>query len=250
MLHEERLERIVSLVEKRKRVTVQELASELATSQSTVRRSLNLLDAKGYVTKVFGGAVSKSTLFSTRDNTVSERENMNREEKIAIARYAASLIKDDDFIYLDAGTTTGFMIDYIDSRGAVFVTNSYTQAKRLSERGFMTLIPGGEVKPETEAIVGEETIESLSKYNFTKGFWGANGISLECGFTTPDLKEAIIKKMSMERAKERFVLADNSKFHFLSCATFWSFDAATIITDCVKNSTFHGKSNIIEVNKL
>lgn len=249
MLYEERLERIVSLVEQRKRMTVQELARELATSQSTVRRSLNLLDSKGYVTKVFGGAVSKNTLFSTRDNTVSERENLHREEKIMIARYAASLIKDDDFVYLDAGTTTAFMIDYITSRDAVFVTNSYTQAKLLSERGFMTLIPGGEVKAETEAIVGEETIESLSKYNFTKGFWGANGISLECGFSTPDLKEATIKKMSMRRTKERYVLADNSKFHFLSCATFCPFDAATVITDCVTNHEFQGKPNIIEVKK-
>ena len=46
----------------------------------------------------------------------------------------------------------------------------------------------------TEAIVGEEAVSSVEKYNFTKGFWGANGISMQRGFSTPELKEALVKK--------------------------------------------------------
>lgn len=54
---------------------------------------------------------------------------------------------------------------------------------------------------------------TLDKYNFTKGFWGTNGITVKNGFTTPEIKEAMIKKKSMENSKEKYILADDSKFH-------------------------------------
>lgn len=54
---------------------------------------------------------------------------------------------------------------------------------------------------------------TLDKYNFTKGFWGTNGITVKNGFTTPEIKEAMVKKKSMENSKEKYILADDSKFH-------------------------------------
>ena len=73
-----------------------------------------------------------------------------------------------DFVYLDAGTTTELLIEYITSHQAVFVTNAISHAKRLAERGFTVYLLGGEFKAVTEAIVGEEAVAALEKYNFTK----------------------------------------------------------------------------------
>lgn len=53
----------------------------------------------------------------------------------------------------------------------------------------------------TEAIVGEEAVSSVEKYNFTKGFWGANGISVQRGFSTPELKEALVKNVPWRTAE-------------------------------------------------
>ena len=92
---------------------MQELKEKLHASESTIRRDLTVLHDNGKLTKVFGGAVAIHSHMHTKDIQVSARENVNREEKIRIARYAASLIAAEDFVYLDAGTTTGFMIDYI-----------------------------------------------------------------------------------------------------------------------------------------
>ena len=36
--------------------------------------------------------------------------------------------------------------------------------------GFKVHLIGGEIKAVTEALVGEEALEQLDKYNFTKGF--------------------------------------------------------------------------------
>lgn len=65
------------------------------------------------------------------------------------------------------------MIDYIANRQAVFVTNAIGHAKKLAEHGCKVYILGGEFKAVTEAIVGEEAVFTLDKYNFTKGFLGS-----------------------------------------------------------------------------
>ena len=113
MLTEERFAKILSILERMGSVTVQQLMTELDASESTVRRDLNTLDANGQLVKVHGGAILKNTVYSTIDDEVVHRKEQNREAKDKIARYAAGLITAEDFVYIDAGTTTERMIDYI-----------------------------------------------------------------------------------------------------------------------------------------
>ena len=220
MLSEERQGKIVHLVNENKSMTIQMLMKALDASESTIRRDLSELDEKGLVEKVYGGAVAKDMVFSGKDEAVKIRMEQNREEKLVIARHAASLVTDDDFVYLDAGTTTELMLPFITAKKAVFVTNGFSHARKLSELGFVTYILGGEVKFPTEAVVGEEAVLMLFKYHFTKGFWGTNGISQSSGFSTPDVKEALIKQMSMSRTQEKYILSDASKFSKISCVSF------------------------------
>ena len=166
---------------------------------------------------------------------------------MTIARYAAGLITAGDFVYIDAGTTTDLMIDYITDKNAVFVTNAVTHAKKLAGRGFTVYILGGEFKAVTEAIVGEEAVASLEKYNFTKGFWGTNGITRERGFSTPEVKEAMVKQKSMQNCKQRYVLADTSKFNQISSVTFAPFESAQIITTGLGQTAFKKCKNVIQI---
>lgn len=247
MLTEERFAKILSILESMGSVTVQQLMTELDASESTIRRDLTTLDANGQLTKVHGGAILKSNVYSTRDDEVTHRKEQNKEAKEKIARYAASLISAGDFVYIDAGTTTERMIDYITNKQAVFVTNAITHAKKLADKGCTVFILGGEFKAVTEAIVGEEAVVTLGKYNFTKGFWGANGISLVKGFSTPELKEAMVKKKSMENCKSCYVLADASKFGRISSVTFAPFENATVITTEMHHGEYENCSNVIQV---
>lgn len=247
MLTEERFAKIMSILESTGSVTVQQLMTELNTSESTIRRDLTALDANGQLTKVHGGAILKNTVYSTVDDEVVHRKEQNREAKEKIAAYAAGLITAGDFVYLDAGTTTEFMIDYITERNAVYVTNAITHAKRLAEKGCTVYILGGEFKAVTEAIVGEEAVVTLEKFNFTKGFWGANGVSLQKGFSTPELKEALVKKKSMENCKECYILADKSKFNQISSVTFAPFEKATVITNDLALAAYRKCQNVISL---
>ena len=247
MLTEERFAKILSILERMGSVTVQQLMTELDASESTVRRDLNTLDANGQLVKVHGGAILKNTVYSTIDDEVVHRKEQNREAKDKIARYAAGLITAEDFVYIDAGTTTERMIDYIANRQAVFVTNAIGHAKKLAEHGCKVYILGGEFKAVTEAIVGEEAVFTLDKYNFTKGFWGANGVSLQRGFSTPELKEAMVKRKSMENCRDCYILADESKFSQIASVTFAPFEKATVITTELKQEIYKDCSNIIKV---
>lgn len=247
MLTEERFAKILTILERMGSVTVQQLMTELDASESTIRRDLTTLDANGQLTKVHGGAILKSTAYSNRDDEVEHRKEKNKEAKDKIAKYGASLIKAGDFVYIDAGTTTERLIDYITEKQAIYVTNAITHAKKLADHGCTVYILGGEFKAVTEAIVGEEAVVTLEKYNFTKGFWGTNAVSLVKGFSTPELKEALVKKKSMENCRDCYVLADESKFNQISSVTFAPFESATIITTGVIHASFQNCQNILYV---
>lgn len=96
----------------------------------------------------------------------------------------------DDYVYIDSGTTTEMMIEFIREKNATYVTNAVSHAKGLVRRGLKVLLIGGELKENTEAIVGADAILHIQKYHFSKGFFGTNGVNMKLGFTTPDVREA------------------------------------------------------------
>lgn len=250
MLSEERYKLILDKLDKESVVYLNDLVKYLDTSESTIRRDLNALHKAGLLKKVHGGATSlKDIKINTSDDKVEYRQNLNMDEKLKISEYAASLIEDNDLIYMDSGTTTELIIDFIKNTKAVFVTNGIVHAKKLIQKGCTTYILGGELKLTTEAIVGVEAINSLRKYNFTKGFFGVNGVSIKNGFTTPDIREAMVKEEAINRTKDSFVLCDTSKFDEISSITFASIDKARIITTNLEDIKYKQVTDVVEVGK-
>ena len=222
---------ILKLLEERGSVTVTEVKDLLDTSESTVRRDITALDREGKLVKVFGGAVALGNRVTAHEYTVAQKSDLNREEKLKIAKYAAALIEPEDFVYLDAGTTTALMLDFIEERNVTFVTNAVAHAQILASRGRKVILIGGELKASTEAVVGSQAIRTLQEYHFTKGFFGTNGVTKKAGCTTPDANEAMVKRVAMEQCRESYVLCDGSKFDHISSVTFAAFGGATFLTD-------------------
>ena len=154
MLTRQRQDLILKLLAEKGSITATEVKDVLGISESTVRRDITALDKEGKLVKVFGGAVAVEAEVSAHEYTVEQKSDLNPDEKQKIARYAASLIKPEDFVYLDAGTTTAYMLDYIEEQNATYVTNAVAHARRLLSRGMKVLMIGGELKASTEAAVG------------------------------------------------------------------------------------------------
>ena len=247
MLTEERHSMIIKAVNERASVTIAELAEMLDVSASTVKRDLIILANEGKIIKVRGGAMSRNESFTSVEKNVEEKASICTEEKMTIAKYAAELIENGDFVFLDAGTTTEKMIDYLNVKDVTFVTNGFIHAKKLARKGYKVFITGGEIKASTEAIVGAECVLTLKNYNFTKCFMATNGISLTAGFTTPDVNEARVKSAAIESSREVYVLADHSKFDEVSSATFAGLGKAVIITDRIPNRKYNNAADITEV---
>ena len=249
MLTEERFAKIVKIVNQEGTVTVLELAQAIAISESTIRRDLNQLDKLGRIRKVHGGATAAVLMSDGHERNMQEKYSRNIEEKRAIAAYAATLVHPNDFVFLDAGSTTEQMAEYLEENTAFYVTNGITLAQKLAARGFKTMLLAGRVKASTDAVIGMEAVSSLAQYHFTRGFFGTNGITVAEGFTTPDLEEAANKRAAMEHCRQCYVLADNSKFDTLSNVSFGELSKAKIITTRgnVRLKNYKQHTEVIEV---
>ncbi|MCW8785451.1 MULTISPECIES: DeoR/GlpR family DNA-binding transcription regulator [Bacillus] len=250
MLTPERYQLIIDQIEKRDVVKIQELISMTNASESTIRRDLSTLEERGFLKRVHGGASKLSN--SRQEPDMLEKSSKNLQDKLKIAEEAASLLEEGDCIYLDAGTTTLHMIDFIDpSKDIVVVTNGVMHIDALIRKGIPFYLLGGYVKHRTGAMIGGASLTAVSQYRFDKSFLGVNGVHIEAGFTTPDPDEALLKTKAVSQAKNAYVLADPSKFGEISFAAFAALGDAAIITTEAEELAFdnYQEKTVVKVVK-
>ena len=235
MLTQQRHEAILRQLQENGAVSVTELTEQLNTSESTIRRDLLALDRMGKLHRVHGGATQTNRQFLLSEDDIEEKISKNIDEKRLIAQYAAEQVQPGDFVFLDAGTTTLLMLDYM--------------ARELARRGFRAIILGGELKAVTEAVVGLAAAQNLNQYNFSKAFIGTNGVSAKYGYTTPDTDEAFLKSAAIDRSFVSYVLADSSKFGKVSTVTFGTLNSSAIITDHLPDQRYAEQTVVKVVGK-
>lgn len=216
MLQGERRNRILDILKVNKAATVKDLCNLLEASEATVRRDLTLLEEDGKLERTHGGAVLNSPTRLDHEDSFQQKETRYITQKQAIARKAFSLLKDNESIVLDAGTTTFELARLIGQSQLriTVITNSTILAGELSSNPNLDLITlGGKVRLTTQATVGAIALKTMSQFNVDKAFVAANGISADNGLTTPDPEEAAVKNAMLDAAAERFILADHTKFN-------------------------------------
>lgn len=180
-----------------------------------------------------------------------EKSAKNIQEKQLIAQYAARLIQDGDFVYLDAGTSTYEMIPFLVGKELNVITNSVYHAAALTDLNIPTMIIGGSIKLSTKAVVSAFSLRQMEDLRFDKAFMGINGIHPSYGFTTPDLEEAAMKSTAQKQAEQVFILADQTKFNKVSFAKVSELASGLVITNSLTpklRQTFSTIATIKEVN--
>lgn len=229
MLTIERWDYILSELRDEGVVNSQTLMEKLGVSESTIRRDLSQLEEDGKLVRIHGGAKLPKTFH--KEQSIHEKLTIHKPEKQMIGRYAASLVKDDTFIYIDAGSTTYEMIRHLTAKDITVVTNGMQHAQALSVMGIRVMMLGGYVKQQTQAIIGSQALKHLQHLQFSQVFLGINSIDTECGLTTPDTEEAAVKTLAIERGNRVYVLADASKFNTVSFSVVSTLDVPIIITN-------------------
>ncbi|GAB3812964.1 DeoR/GlpR family DNA-binding transcription regulator [Tessaracoccus terricola] len=228
----QRHDRIVAEARAEGRVDVSGLAERLKVTPETVRRDLTLLERRGLVRRVHGGALPVT--LTEHEPTVTERLGRSTAEKERIAMKAVQELPEEGVILLDAGTSTLALARVLPNRhGLSVVTNSVTIAATLMERANLTVhVLGGRIRGRTGAAVGSWAMKALADLAIDVVFLGANGFTLDRGFTTPDEVEADVKRAMVAAARRSIVLADATKagqVHFQRFAT--PSDIELLITD-------------------
>lgn len=236
MLTEERQQTIATYINDNDFCRVAELCKLTDSSESTIRRDLIDLEKRGAIIRVHGGA--RSVQDYSRDVEQGVRFNLNVDKKRKIAEYAVERhVRSGEHIFLDAGTTIYEMVPFLKKIEPLHVvTNGVDTALACVEANIPTRLVGGEAKFETHAIVGSIAVQELEAMNFSTTFIGANGLTEEGKFTTPDPGEAAIKQAGIKQAKEVFVLMDDSKIGAANFASFANIDEATLITNHLDKS--------------
>lgn len=214
-------------------VRVGELAAMLDVSEMTVRRDLDVLSELGVLDKVHGGATLRDdrSAFEPGFDTKSQR---NLEEKVAIGRAAATLVRAGTSIGLTAGTTTYHMaMSLLDVVDLTVVTNCIHVAEYLHQfpRADRTVLLVGGTRTPSDALVGPTAVQTLSQLQLDLVFMGVHGMSAK-GFTTPNLAEAETNRAFVNTTTDVVVLADHSKWNLNGLCTIMPLSgAAMVVTD-------------------
>jgi DeoR family fructose operon transcriptional repressor len=212
----QRRERIQEYLATHKIVRMDDLCTLLDTSEATVRRDLEWLEHQGIVERTHGGAILNQRLSLEPEYLL--RAQKHPEEKRLIGALAASLIEDNDVVFINSGTTTTQVIRHIraDAGITVFSNNVYA-ALELGEVGFKHHLIGGEFQPHSNSVAGRFAIENLRQVYADKTILGVDGVSLKHGCTVPSNAEAEVIRLMIERTRGQIIIvADHSKWGVVS----------------------------------
>ncbi len=217
MRQAERLETILEWLSGSGSVNVTDISDELGVSAATVRRDLNLLERQRLLARTHGGAVGQGVLYEL---PLRYKGGRHKEEKLRIAREAATRVSEGHAIGLTGGTTTTEVARaLVDQQRLTLVTNALNIASEMAVRPSLKLVvTGGVARSESYELVGPIAEASLAGLNLDIVFVGADGISLEAGLTTHHEVEAHTNRALIERARSGVVAADSSKMGRGACA--------------------------------
>lgn len=212
MLIGERHRRILEELKKHPDVTVRELSRLLCVSEPTVRRDFTELHRKGFITKIYGGAILNQGA-ADREIPFLLREKEKSAVKAEIGNRAASLVEDGMVVMLDASTSAYHLVPYLSRRkDLIVITSGAKTAVALAEANVRTFCTGGQMLIHSFSYVGEQAERFVRGLNADILFFSCHGLSEDGQMSDPAIEEANLRRVMFERCRKKILLCDSSKF--------------------------------------
>lgn len=229
-----RQQTILKMLENNKTIDVDNAATELNVSSTTIRRDLSMFEKQHLITRFHGGAqLIEGTLKEEDLHNGCSAINIDSAQKHTIAKYAADLIEEGDTIFINSSSTTLLLLDYIKNKRVVIVTNNGNVIGYPKDNNVEIILTGGEVYNRKQSMVGEFALHTLTKIIADKAFIGVGGISVDGGITTSVLPETAINEMMMKRCHGScYVLAATKKIGYNHNFLSGSIDNVNTIITC------------------
>ncbi|MCK7611730.1 DeoR/GlpR family DNA-binding transcription regulator [Roseibium sediminicola] len=234
-MHEKERHRIIlSAVQDRPVVTVQELVALTDSSEATIRRDIAQLHVQKKLRRVRGGAESMHPpqFVGLAGRPFSVNETINIAQKRAIAQKAVELCEDGDAIIVNGGTTTFQMVHPLATKRCQVFTNSFPIAEHLLKNSKNTImLSGGVIYREQNIILSPFDNDVTRNFYAKRMFMGAQGLG-PLGLMEADPLLIQAEQKLIGQADELVVLVDSSKFSARSSLILCPLERiTTVITD-------------------
>lgn len=232
MLTSDRRREIVHRVLADGYVEAKDLSADFGVDSSTIRRDLDALARTGQVQRTHGGA--RQVPGTAVEVPYAWKQTERRAEKSAIAREAASRVRDGDTVILDSGSTTyEVAVALRNLTNLTLITNDLRIAKYLATTPqARLLVTGGELIGSVFTLAGDRALSFLTDYTADWTFLGADAIHRHAGITNTNTLEVPLKRAMIAAADTTVVVADSSKFGHRTLAKVAALEEVDlIITD-------------------
>ena len=213
MLASQRQEKILSLLRANGAVTVADLVARMEVSLETVRRDLLSMEKAGMLKRVHGGAIPVTEMMAYQP--LEQRNREQSRQKDAVARAAAALVEDGDYIAVGTGSTPMHFAQELKNRFTrlTVVTYSLSVFEILKDvPGFQLILLGGHYIPEENSFFGQTTLEILDRLHVQKAFVFPSAISLDHGIWGFEQTLYPMQQKLLACCDQAYILADSSKF--------------------------------------
>ncbi len=216
---EERIAELAALVDQVGVLRLRDAAARLGVSEMTIRRDIG---SDGGALNCLGGYIIPTQDGANGDYVFDFEKDSHAGAKAQACAAAAALIEPYDTVFIDCGTTMPHLAHRIpQNQHITVVCYALNIAEILSQRGDVRLIVlGGLYHPEAASFSGDEGIDVLKRVNINKAFLSAGGVDEQHGVTCSHFHEVPIKQMAMQRAVEKHLVVDKSKYGKVRAARF------------------------------
>ncbi len=227
-MKEQKLKQIEDYIEEHENVALTTLCTEFDISMSTLRRALKVLCDRGVVHKQYGFVYASG---KRKFVPFHVRNSLNTDAKKEACRCAAELIQENDIIYLDSGSTTCHILDYIGHiRNLTVITgNIDIIIKALALDNVTVFVLPGMLNKKNNSFSPADARQTFSAYNINRAFIAASGLSVAGGFSHSDPMERDTKLAAMEKSEQICFVLDDSKFDRTSLISLGPLTMADMI---------------------
>ena len=209
MLSGRRHELILRTVRTEGSATISGLAESLGVSIATVRRDLVQLDEEGLLKRVYGGAAT----VEDRDEPFADVAAVRADEKDAIARRCADLVKDGETVLLDIGTTAHRVARQLRGRSLTVITSSLAVVEELQDEETVQLVLlGGVLRRDYRSLIGFLTEDNLRQVHADRLFLGTSGVRPDGQVMDTTVVEVPVKRAMIAASDHVVLVADVGKF--------------------------------------
>ncbi len=215
-----RHKKILEMLYQRQSISADELSTEFGVSKITIRRDLDALAGEKLLERTRGGAVLASGL--RLEELFDQKDHVAKREKSLIGRYAASLVSENETVFVNAGSTTLEVIRHLRGKKVRIVTNNAACLGLDLDPEQELILLGGDYRSASKSLVGDLTIAGLHSIFSSVTFLGINDVSIKKGCTSAVHQETDVNKAMIENSSGKVIIvADHTKMNcvssFLTC---------------------------------